>query len=504
MTTITAPLTTITLQGLVPDVVRSCIVQQPSPPPDPGETPPGPITGEGIYTPVAPGVTYEALPTVSIVDTSPDQMIGCIIDTADNPQGRLNALFPSAIDGDGVIERSTNDIWVFDGTTWNNVGPTPGPTIVTATVVPPWNEIVVYDARVRTRLEVNGLAYALELLTEPAAYGITLGLTVRSVTALVAVPTANVTLAAGLPAVIAGNRILVPAVNLTATANAPAISSGASISMPASNTNLTAYAPTVFDDDAWTYIVAVESADTQALEQGVRIAINTFVVGCKSDGIWNAIKSSCILAGARTLTGALVPLKGTAPTNLNFVSGDYSRETGLVGDGSTKYLDSNRANNADPQNNCHISVYASTFGATTATVKIPLGRQINGFNEKAFFASTSINSGLLSVRCQSTNAIVTHTASRTNGLIGASRSSSSTISIRNNNSTVTASQTSTAPSTPTLFVFASSDGINPNNGGSAAFFDDSRLAFYSIGESLDLALLDNRVTQLVADIDAAI
>jgi hypothetical protein len=89
-------------------------------------------------------------------------------------------------------------------------------------------------------------------------------------------------------------------------------------------------------------------------------------------------------------------------------------------------------------------------------------------------------------------------------LIGASRSSSSTISIRNNNSTVTASQTSTAPSTPTLFVFASSDGINPNNGGSAAFFDDSRLAFYSIGESLDLALLDNRVTQLVADIDAAI
>lgn len=200
MTTITAPLTTITLQGLVPDVVRSCVVQQPSPPPDPGETPPGPITGDGIYTPVAPGVTYGSLPTVSIVDTSPDQMIGCIIDTADNPQGRLSALFPSAVDGDGVIERSTNDIWVFDGTTWNNVGPTPGPTIVSAQVVPPWNEIVVYDARVRTRLEVNGLAYALELLTEPASYGITLGLTVQP-QRLIKIPSQDIELTPNAPLV---------------------------------------------------------------------------------------------------------------------------------------------------------------------------------------------------------------------------------------------------------------------------------------------------------------
>jgi hypothetical protein len=57
-----------------------------------------------------------------------------------------------------------------------------------------------------------------------------------------------------------------------------------------------------------------------------------------------AIKASCILAGARTLAGALVPLAGAAPTNVGpFVSGDYNRKTGLVGDGSTKYLNSNRA-----------------------------------------------------------------------------------------------------------------------------------------------------------------
>jgi hypothetical protein len=105
-----------------------------------------------------------------------------------------------------------------------------------------------------------------------------------------------------------------------------------------------------FDADAQTYITAVETADGQALETATRYAINNFVIGCKQDGIWSAIKASCILAGARTLSGALVPLVGTAPTNFNFVSGDYNRKTGLVGDKSTKYLDSNRNNNADPQN----------------------------------------------------------------------------------------------------------------------------------------------------------
>jgi hypothetical protein len=89
------------------------------------------------------------------------------------------------------------------------------------------------------------------------------------------------------------------------------------------------------------------------------LRLASFVKGCKNDGIWTAIKASCILAGARTLAGALVPLVGTAPTNFDglFDSGDYNRKTGLIGDGSTKSLDSNRNNNADPQNSKHVSAY---------------------------------------------------------------------------------------------------------------------------------------------------
>jgi hypothetical protein len=67
------------------------------------------------------------------------------------------------------------------------------------------------------------------------------------------------------------------------------------------------------DPDAAAYITAVETADGQALEERTKIAIDNFVLGCKADGIWTAIKASCILSGARTLAGALVPLVGTAP-----------------------------------------------------------------------------------------------------------------------------------------------------------------------------------------------
>jgi hypothetical protein len=132
------------------------------------------------------------------------------------------------------------------------------------------------------------------------------------------------------------------------------------------------------DADALAYITAVEAADGQSLESSVKIALNSFVKGCKSDGIWGAIKASCIMAGARTLSGALVPLKGASPTNFNFVSGDYNRKTGLKGNGITKYLDSNRNNNADPQNSRHVSIYASTISTGTTPARYLMTKPTTG------------------------------------------------------------------------------------------------------------------------------
>jgi hypothetical protein len=182
---------------------------------------------------VAPGVTYEALPVApTIIDTSPDQMIGCIVTVADNPQGRLNALFPSAVDGDGVIDRATNDIWVYDGSTWNNVGPTPGPTIVATIVIPPWNEIVSADAITRTKLDITSLDYALTILTEPDPLVTQTTLLARNVPAYVAVPSTDFTFTVHTPVVASGGAVLPPAQNTTLVAHLPLVGGGSSVAVP--------------------------------------------------------------------------------------------------------------------------------------------------------------------------------------------------------------------------------------------------------------------------------
>jgi len=239
------------------------------------------------------------------------------------------------------------------------------------------------------------------------------------------------------------------------------------------------------DPDARAYLAAVEAADTQALEPAVRLAVDAFVVGCKADGIWSAIKASCILAGARTLSGALVPLVGTAPTNFNFVSGDYTRKTGLVGNGSTKYLNSNRNNNADPQDSNHNAVYVSTTGTGLAVHGGILST--NGSNQIGANARKSRSADALTG------------ISLAAGFAGINRSTSTEFGYRVSNSTTTSAQTSQTPDSANVTLFASL-----GSGGGASTYGTHRLAFYSIGESLDLALLDARVTDLINAFAAAI
>jgi hypothetical protein len=233
------------------------------------------------------------------------------------------------------------------------------------------------------------------------------------------------------------------------------------------------------DPDAAAYITAVETADGQALEEKVKIAIDNFVLGCKADGIWSAIKASCILAGARTLAGALVPLVGTAPTNYNFVAGDYNRETGLVGDGSTKYLNANRNHNSDPQNSSHIATYSSTIG-TSAIIGHPDDPNPEGISSISAAATRSRN---LSFELWTPSA----------GFLGISRSISGSYARRTSNATSSVSTASLAP--PSSNVLILRFGLS---------YGTSRLAFYSIGEALDLQKLDARVTDLINAFGVAI
>jgi hypothetical protein len=243
----------------------------------------------------------------------------------------------------------------------------------------------------------------------------------------------------------------------------------------------------IVDPDAIIYINNVEKADGENLEYDTAKAIHDFVLGCKADGIWTAIKASCILAGARTLTGALVPLVGTAPTNFNFASGDYNRKTGLVGDGSTKYLDSNRNNNADPQNSNHNAVYVST--AQTGVLGNYIGTaNVNGAN------NIGQNIATIAVYARSRSITGVSVAGSVLGLLGQARASSAAFTFRINTVSTTFDVASETPLNASISIF------NRN----LANYANARLAFYSIGESLDLALLDARVTDLINAFAAAI
>jgi len=222
MTNVLAPLANIvTVAGLL-DVVRSCILNLPEPPPGPEDE------DEDIWVPVVPGIDKDKLPPPpTIIDTSPDEIIGCIETTANNPQVRLNALFPSASEGDGVIERLTNDIWVYKSSTWNNVGPNPGPTIVVDKTIPFWNETVLLSGATRTNAIITGLPYALQLLTNIEAT-IKTAISAPKIT-VVSTVFVSITTTSGLPSASTGVSVQAPSFTGLLTALEPTIVGGASI-----------------------------------------------------------------------------------------------------------------------------------------------------------------------------------------------------------------------------------------------------------------------------------
>lgn len=255
-----------------------------------------------------------------------------------------------------------------------------------------------------------------------------------------------------------------------------------------------------FDPDALNYINRVETADGERLEPRVRTSINEFVLGCKADGIWASLVTSCIMAGARTVAGAITPLVGNAPTNNNFVAGDYSRTLGLLGNGTNKYLATGYNNNDTtnfPQNNTHISCYISQIptndnaifvGTRLVAFSSILCIRYTGGGATTFFncrggQGTSRSLVALGFQCAS-RALSTEFLSRCTHSGGTSD--------------VTSIVNSSAPSNNLLGVFAGFNAATPLT------FTNARLSFYSIGKSLSIPNLDTRVTTLINAIASAL
>ncbi len=241
-----------------------------------------------------------------------------------------------------------------------------------------------------------------------------------------------------------------------------------------------------YDADAQTYIEAVESADKRKLEAGVRVAINNFVIGLKSDGIWDRISNSLLMCGARTVAGAAVSLVGPTTSVTAFVNADYNRKTGLSSSGNgSKLIETNFIDNL-PRNNFHLAIYATTPSAQafqslvvgnpnngTATNRMlcnnpPTNLLLYGRSDSAGFVSLPSVAGLAIVNRTGLNVLTGYVA----GATGIN----------------TRSSVDTTGQSYRLF-----------GGGTLA-----RLAFYSCGLSINPRQLELRIAQLLRDIEGAI
>ena len=233
--------------------------------------------------------------------------------------------------------------------------------------------------------------------------------------------------------------------------------------------------------NAW--LAAVEAEDGQLLENGVYNAMGAF-----GDYRIPLGGACCLMAGARTLAGALVPMVGEAPTEVNFVSEDYDRTTGLKGDGIGKYLDNNRAGNADAQNNVHIGVFVTT--ADPSGTRLYMGGSAGGGG-----FSLGVASGFVFTRNQSASFNISSTASTVTGLLASARSEGASYGTRFGGNTATVSITSEAPAATTIAVFREN-----REGG---FHTNARLSMYSIGPDADLTAMDTAITTCMSALAAA-
>lgn len=247
------------------------------------------------------------------------------------------------------------------------------------------------------------------------------------------------------------------------------------------------------DVDAAAYIAAVEAADGAALEPGVASAITALVTGLKADGLWSQIDQACIMAGARTLAGALVPLRGAAPANNGFVAANYNRKLGLKGNGS-RYLQAGMP--AYTQNDAHLAVYLGEAHSIAGGYEAFAGNSIGAGD----FGSSQL---LIARSAHYPRVVHSRTSSLPGGdlaagLFGGSRTGSTHIS---NICNGTVSDWA-MPSAPVLAQPFSVFGRG--NGGAPAFPTTARLAWFSHGKGVALAALAGRLDALMAACAAAI
>jgi len=242
--------------------------------------------------------------------------------------------------------------------------------------------------------------------------------------------------------------------------------------------------PSPFSPEATNYFSRLNAAgDTTYVDYKQPLANYIDSLVTLGGAYWDDMLTSASFVGVG-IQGITVPLRDgmNALTNNNFVAGDLNQLTGLKSDGSTKYLDTGYIDSDLAQNNGSLSVYVDTpssingsfYAGTTST-----GNTGTFLRRRVVNPQLNVHGFLVDVG----TAII-------DGLVGVSRTSSTSVNARTNQTNYSFTDTSTTPTSDALQIFARQ----------STSISDPRLATYHAGPALDLATLEGLQATLLAEI----
>jgi hypothetical protein len=187
----------------------------------------------------------------------------------------------------------------------------------------------------------------------------------------------------------------------------------------------------------------------------------------------------------------------TLDTNVNFVQADYTENSGLTGNGTSKYL--NTGFNVDQlpaADDCHLSTYIRGTQDITAARGL-IGAIFNSVTDRYRIAFNTASAGNYITNAElgkATQATVT-LPNTSDGLFLLSRTSATSLTLYRNSTSVATNATSTAQTLGAFpfFVFARNSALN-----APVEYYNGTMAGYSIGAGMDAAASSAYYTALQA------
>ena len=249
------------------------------------------------------------------------------------------------------------------------------------------------------------------------------------------------------------------------------------------------YSSAAFSAEAQNYFDRLDTAgDTTYVDYKQPLA--NYIDGLVALGgaYWDTMESAASFVGVG-IQGITVPLRAGMQvlTNNNFVDTDLNQLTGLVGNGSTKYINANVTDSDTLQDDVSMSCWVST--ATLVNNAVYMGTTRIGMQSTTAAFAPKIKS-----RSTSTNQVNVSPTVLEN-FFGQTRTNSANFDYLINGASGTATRTSLVAVTEDVGVF--------NLGSSVGVYSPARLATYHYGPALTLATIEALQATLLSEVVAA-